>query len=160
MQVEVGLVSKQDWRSFLGGSIALLASATTAVGQTTTTYTYDGVGRLIQSQTPSFTTTYVEDNTSNRTQLTAGTIVVPVANPVSMTVAVSSSANLVPLNITGWPASSVTVSTAASHGTATASGASITYTPTSGYSGSDSFQYKATDSAGTSAAATVSITVH
>jgi len=38
----------------------------------------------------------------------------------------------------------VAVSTAAGHGTATASGTSITYTPTSGYSGTDTFQYTVT----------------
>ncbi|MGX5668953.1 Ig-like domain-containing protein, partial [Rhizobium daejeonense] len=44
-------------------------------------------------------------------------------------------------------------------GTATASGTGITYTPTAGYSGPDSFTYTATNAEGTSAAATVTITV-
>jgi hypothetical protein len=51
------------------------------------------------------------------------------------------------------------VFSAPSHGAATASGTAITYTPTRGYSGTDSFQYKATNAGGTSAAATVTITV-
>jgi len=84
----------------------------------------------------------------------------PVANAVSATVAYNSSNNAITLNITGGAATSVTVASAASHGTATASGTSITYTPTAGYSGSDSFTYTATNASGTSAPATVSITVN
>lgn len=84
----------------------------------------------------------------------------PVANAVSATVAYNSSNNAITLNITGGAATSVTVASAASHGTATASGTSITYTPTTGYAGSDSFTYTATNAAGTSAPATVTITVN
>ncbi|KRD79436.1 putative Ig domain-containing protein [Lysobacter sp. Root983] len=85
--------------------------------------------------------------------------IVPVANPVSATVAYDSSANPITLNITGGVPSSVAVAAAAAHGTATASGTTITYTPTAGYAGPDSFTYTATNSAGTSAPATVTITV-
>ncbi|UHQ25056.1 putative Ig domain-containing protein [Lysobacter sp. 5GHs7-4] len=85
--------------------------------------------------------------------------IVPVANPVSATVAYGSSANPITLNITGGIPASVAVASAAAHGTATASGTSITYTPTAGYAGPDSFTYTATNSAGTSALATVTITV-
>ncbi|NTF46663.1 putative Ig domain-containing protein, partial [Rhizobium rhizogenes] len=83
----------------------------------------------------------------------------PVANAVSAAVAQNSSANPVTLNITGGTPLSVAVASAAAHGTATASGTSITYTPASGYSGSDSFTYTATNLDGTSAPATVSISV-
>ncbi len=82
----------------------------------------------------------------------------PVANAVSATVAHGSSSPIT-LNITGGAATSVAVSTAASHGTATASGTTITYTPTASYSGPDSFAYTATNGAGTSSPATVTITV-
>ncbi|KQZ57518.1 hypothetical protein ASD53_07745 [Lysobacter sp. Root559] len=85
--------------------------------------------------------------------------IVPVANPVSATVAYGSSANPITLNITGGIPASVAVATAAAHGTAVASGTSITYTPTAGYAGPDSFTYTATNGAGTSAPATVTITV-
>jgi len=84
----------------------------------------------------------------------------PVANPVSATVAYNSSANPITLNITGGVPTSVAVATAAAHGTATASGTSITYTPAAGYAGPDSFTYTATNTAGTSAQATVTITVN
>ncbi|KUM23972.1 hypothetical protein AU467_32090 [Mesorhizobium loti] len=83
----------------------------------------------------------------------------PTAGSVSATVSYDSSANPITLNISGASASSVAVGTAPSHGTATAAGTSITYTPNSGYAGSDSFTYTATNGAGTSAPATVTITV-
>ena len=83
----------------------------------------------------------------------------PTAGSVSATVAYNSTNNPITLNMTGAPATSVAVATAAAHGTATASGTSITYTPTTGYAGPDSFTYTATNGAGTSGPATVTITV-
>ncbi|WNL46391.1 putative Ig domain-containing protein [Dyella sp. BiH032] len=83
----------------------------------------------------------------------------PVANPVSATVAYNSTNNPITLNITGGAPSSVAVGTQAAHGTATASGTSITYTPTAGYAGLDSFTYTATNAGGTSSPATATITV-
>ncbi|MCX8477783.1 MAG: putative Ig domain-containing protein, partial [Sphingomonas sp.] len=91
--------------------------------------------------------------------LTINPLAAPIANNVSATVAANSSANPITLNVTGGPPASVAVTTAPSHGTAIAAGTSITYTPTPGYSGTDSFQYNATNATGTSAQATVSITV-
>ena len=91
-----------------------------------------------------------------------GTIIdddAPVANPVSETVPYSSSSNVVPTSFTGAAPTSVAIASPASHGTATASGTTITYTPISGYTGTDSFTYTGTNSAGTSAPATISITV-
>jgi len=84
----------------------------------------------------------------------------PVAGAVSATVAFNSSANTITLSISGGAPTSVAVARAASHGTAIASGVSITYTPATGYSGPDSFTYIATNAGGTSAAALVSITVN
>ncbi|MGN6619848.1 MAG: beta strand repeat-containing protein, partial [Sphingomonas sp.] len=83
----------------------------------------------------------------------------PVANAVSVTVAYGSTNNPITLNITGGAATSVAVGTQATHGTATASGTSITYTPTTGYYGADSFTYTATNPSGTSAPASVTVTV-
>lgn len=83
----------------------------------------------------------------------------PVANNVSATVAYGSAGNPITLNITGAAATSVSVGSAPAHGTAVASGTSITYTPTSSYAGPDSFTYTATNGSGTSAPATVTITV-
>ncbi|WP_179783920.1 IPT/TIG domain-containing protein [Rhizobium sp. AN5] len=84
----------------------------------------------------------------------------PVANAASATVVADTSDNPVTLNITGGTPTTVGIGTQASHGTATASGTSITYTPTTGYTGSDSFTYTAENADGVSAAATVSVTVN
>jgi large repetitive protein len=109
--------------------------------------------RVTDSSTPSpfFSATNLSINVQN--------VLPPVANPVSATVAHGSTNNPITLNITGGVPASVAVGTQATHGTATASGTSITYTPTPGYAGPDSFTYTATNAGGTSAPATVTITV-
>jgi hypothetical protein len=83
----------------------------------------------------------------------------PVANDVSAGVVYNTSSDNIPLNITGGAPTSVAVSTQASHGTATASGITISYTPSSDYIGPDSFYYTATNSGGTSSPAQATITV-
>ncbi|MEO4001766.1 putative Ig domain-containing protein [Mesorhizobium sp. CAU 1732] len=83
----------------------------------------------------------------------------PIAGAASETVKANSSANPISLNITGGTPDSVAVATPAAHGTATASGMTITYTSNAGFSGTDSFTYTATNAFGTSLAATVTITV-
>jgi uncharacterized protein YhjY with autotransporter beta-barrel domain len=91
----------------------------------------------------------------------SGTVanIAPIAGDVSATVAYGSTGTAIPLSLTGGVATSVAVAAAASNGTATASGTGITYTPAAGFSGTDSFTYKASNTGGTSAAATVTITV-
>lgn len=84
---------------------------------------------------------------------------VPVANPVSASVAYDAPATAVTLNITGGTPDAVAIGTAPLHGTAIASGLSITYQPSPGYAGPDSFTYTASNGTGTSAPATVTITV-
>jgi len=83
----------------------------------------------------------------------------PIANPVSATVAYGSSANPIALNLTGGAAASVAIVTPPTNGTAVASGTGVTYTPNAGFAGGDSFTYTATNAGGTSAPATVTITV-
>lgn len=85
---------------------------------------------------------------------------VPVAGPVSATVSYGSSNNPIALNITGGAPTSVAIATATTHGTASAVGTTITYTPANSYWGPDSFTYTATNASGTSAPATVTITVN
>ena len=85
--------------------------------------------------------------------------VAPVANPSSLTVAYNAPATNVPLSLTGGPATSLAIVSAPANGTAIVSGTTITYQPNTGYAGPDSFTYTATNSGGTSAPATVSITV-
>ncbi len=83
----------------------------------------------------------------------------PTANPVSVSVAYGSADNPVTLNLTGGAANSLAIGTAPAHGTATVSGLSITYTPAAGYFGADSFTYTANGPGGSSAPATVSLSV-
>jgi large repetitive protein len=83
----------------------------------------------------------------------------PIANNSTLTVAYNAAATPVPLNITGGAPTSITIATPASNGTAIATGTTITYQPDAGYAGPDSFTYTATNSGGTSAPATVSVTV-
>ena len=113
------------------------------------------------SGTDSFT--YKASNTGGTSAAATVTITVtpsaPIAGDVSATVAYGSNGTVIPLSLTGGVATSVAVAAAASHGTATASGTGITYTPAAGFSGTDSFTYKASNTGGTSAAATVTITV-
>ncbi|MGY5799753.1 putative Ig domain-containing protein, partial [Rhizobium sp. LEGMi12c] len=97
--------------------------------------------------------------TGSRAYSLAVSIQPPIAGNVAATIAANSSNNPITLNITGGAAASVAIATGASHGTAIASGTAITYTPASGYSGSDSFTYTATNGSGTSAPATVSMTI-
>jgi subtilase family serine protease len=85
----------------------------------------------------------------------------PVASNGSVTTAANTPVNGT-LSATGTAPLTFAVVTAAAHGTATITNAStgaFTYTPTSGFSGSDSFTFHATNSIGTSAAATESVTV-
>ncbi|MGG2101888.1 autotransporter domain-containing protein [Stenotrophomonas sp. NRRL B-14846] len=80
-----------------------------------------------------------------------------VASPSNATVAYNT-ASAVPLAISGIP-TSVAVIGAPVHGQATVSAATVSYTPTTGYYGQDSFSYQATDGNTTSATVTVSIVV-
>ncbi|VVE90823.1 putative Ig domain-containing protein [Pandoraea bronchicola] len=82
----------------------------------------------------------------------------PIVGPTSTTVAYGSTNNTVPVFFTGSP-NSLAVSTPATHGTATASGLSITYTPNASFSGTDTFAYTGTNAGGTSAPATITVTV-
>lgn len=85
--------------------------------------------------------------------------VAPVAGNSSLTVAYDASATNVPLSLSGGAPTSLAIGTAPLHGSAMVSGTTITYQPTAGYAGPDSFTYTATNSGGTSAPATVTITV-
>lgn len=107
------------------------------------------------------TATDATGNVSSSSSTNTFTIVpfAPAAGSVSATVAYGSTNNPITLNLTGGAADSVAIGMQASNGTATASGASITYTPNAGYAGSDSFTYTAANAGGTSSPATVTVTV-
>ena len=162
-----------------GGTAATAYSAVTvAASAGTAPYVYAANGTLpdgltldpasgLISGTPTiagrynFTVTATDANNATGTAAYSIAIAVqaPTAGDVSTTVAANSSANPVPLNLSGGIADALAIGTQPTHGSASVSGLAITYTPTPGYSGSDSFTYTATNATGTSAAATVTITV-
>ncbi len=82
----------------------------------------------------------------------------PVANPLSLSVAANTSANTLSPSITG-SATSLTISTAPTHGVATTSGLGLTYTPATNYIGTDTLSYIAVGPGGSSSPATVTVTV-
>jgi hypothetical protein len=95
------------------------------------------------------------------------TVSVTVSNPAaptvtnaSATVAYNSSGAAIDLsgNVSGV-FTSLNVGTNPAHGTVSITGTTATYIPTAGYIGADSFTFTATGPGGTSAAATVSVTV-
>ena len=153
------------WAQFAAvAAILALAVASNLAGpgaeaSNATNYSYDAWGRVTgatYSGSGNVTTGYVYDPAGNRTQV--ATSAAPMANAIAITVGANTSANPAPLSIAG-PYTSVAVHSAAAHGTATASGTSITYTPTTGYTGADGFTYTATNSSGTSAPATALVFV-
>ncbi|WP_203219479.1 putative Ig domain-containing protein [Pseudomonas sivasensis] len=109
----------------------------------------------------SSTVTVTDSNGAAGSITFSGTVSValPVASAVSATVAANSSANSITLNLSGGSATNVAIASAAAHGSAVASGLSITYTPSAGYSGADSFTYTASNASGTSSPATVTLTI-
>jgi VCBS repeat-containing protein len=111
------------------------------------------------SGTETFTVQVSDGTTTATRQITVTIVAPPMAGAVSASVPYGSTNNAISLNLSGGMATSVAVNSAASHGTATASGTSIAYTPVAGYAGSDSFTYTATNASGTSVPATVSVWV-
>lgn len=83
----------------------------------------------------------------------------PVASNSALSVAYNAAATNVPLSLSGGAPTSLAIVTPPSNGTAIVSGTTITYQPNAGHAGPDSFTYTASNSGGTSAPATVSITV-
>lgn len=151
-----------------GGTVGAGYAFAVTAGALPTGLTLSSTGALSGTPTTggtfNFTVTATDSSTGTGpyTGSRAYTLVIaaaPVANAVSATVAYGSGANAITLNITGGAPTSVAVAAPAAHGTAIASGTSITYQPVAGYAGPDSFTYTATNAAGTSAPATVTITV-
>ena len=114
-----------------------------------------------------FTVTATDSSTGAGAPYSVGTLAaitvadgLPVAGNTSFSVAYSAPSVPVSLVLSGGAASSVAIATAASHGTATVTGAtSISYQPQAGFAGNDSFTYTASNGTGTSAPATVAVTV-
>jgi uncharacterized repeat protein (TIGR01451 family) len=94
---------------------------------------------------------------NSSTAVVAVTQPAPTADDMTVNVAYDTAATI-DLDVSG-AVTSVAVASGPAHGTTTVSGTTITYTPTAGYYGADSFIYTATGPGGTSAPATVSLTV-
>jgi uncharacterized protein YhjY with autotransporter beta-barrel domain len=143
-----------DTVSFPGGGTPLSISSSGLISGTPTT-AGTATFRLVVTDSTAGTPAITTANYS----MTIDPLPPPLASPVSLPVAYNSTANPVPLSLSGGAAASVAVPTGPSHGTTAISGTSITYTPTTGYNGSDSFTYTATNAGGTSTPATVSVTM-
>ncbi len=128
-----------------------------ANGTISGTPTAPGTFTFTVSGTDSSTLTHASF-TSAAISLTIGAAA-PTTAAVSQTVGYDSTATPITLSLGGGAAASVAVASAASHGTATASGTTITYTPATGFFGTDSFTYTATNATSTSSPATATITV-
>ncbi|WP_295515122.1 autotransporter domain-containing protein [uncultured Pseudomonas sp.] len=145
-----------------GGSAPYTYSATglpAGLSLNTAAATISGTPTAAGSYTLSVVVTDANGATGSANYTLSIAVQPPVAGPVSLSVASNSRNNPVTLNLSGGAATSVAVASLPTHGTATASGLSITYTPAAGYAGADSFSYTATNASGTSAAATVTLSV-
>ncbi len=141
-----------------GPSNGTLTGLDTAAGTVTYTPNSGYVG------TDGFT--YLATNAGGSTVATVSITVAPPPAPMCQAVPVSTTANTaatVTFSCTSTPGfpNGYTVVANPSHGTLGAISAAgmVTYTPNSGFNGSDSFTYEATNRSGPSVAATVSITV-
>ncbi|HJW03531.1 MAG TPA: Ig-like domain-containing protein, partial [Azospira sp.] len=146
-----------------GGAATSVAVATAASHGITsvsgTTITYTPTSGYSGSDSFAYTATNAAGTSSPATVTITVKPALPVANAVVITVPVNSSNNPVPLNLSGGVASSVAVASAPSHGSVQVSGVTLSYTPTAGYRGTDTFTYTATNVTGTSAPATVTVQV-
>jgi hypothetical protein len=160
-----GVSSVSPWSATRGQTVTIAGSGfygTSAVsfGGTPATFTVNNGSSITATVPDGSGTVPITVVTDAGTATNASfTFQAPVANSITTSVAFDSSSNSIPVSTSGNP-TSVAVASAASHGTAQASGMSIIYTPAAGYIGADSFTYTASNSAGTSAPATVSITVN
>lgn len=143
--------------------LSFLATSPAAAQSGTVTYTYDSLGRVVDAAYPDGTClAYSYDSAGNRTQYTSSTVVGVLAPAVAITAHTSLAATFDPR--VGNPtcgALTVTAVGTPSHGTATilSGGAGIVYTPTAGYTGTDSFTYKVTSGGVSSPNGTVTMTV-
>jgi hypothetical protein len=125
-----------------------------------TSISYEPNSNYIGSDSFSYTASNTGGTSAPATVSITVKLPAPIAGAVSATVTWNTSNNPITLNLSGGAATSVAVTSQAAHGTATASGTSITYTPTANFSGRDTFSYDATNASGTSAAATVTVQVN
>jgi large repetitive protein len=111
----------------------------------------------------SFAFTVRATDAQNFTGQQAEALTVTQAQPVAVNDSASTPANQpVTVNVTAndsGPITSIAISMPPSHGSATVNGLNVVYTPTANYFGTDSLAYIATGPGGSSAPATVALTV-
>jgi hypothetical protein len=150
-----------------GSTTCAVTSGTLPSGLTLTGCTIGGTPTVVTSA--NITITLTDSSTPVVSKAQAYTLTVnpppPVVGAVSGTVSenLGSGATATPisvlLNLGGGAAASVAIGTQATKGVATASGTSITYLPSPGFNGMDTFTYTATNVTGTSAPAPVTINI-
>lgn len=119
----------------------------------------------VVTTTGTYTVTVTDANGATATATFSLTVQTPLtAGSKSVTAAYNANGSTsTPIDLTssisGGTATNVSVVTGPSHGSVVSSGLVVTYTPTAGYIGTDSFSYTASGSNGTSGSAVVSITV-
>jgi len=157
------------WRAtFSAASVAsvlfsILIVTAAAAQSGTVTYTYDALGRVVDAAYPDGTClAYSYDAAGNRTQYTSSTVVGVVAPAVNIT-AYEALATTFDPRVGNPTCSALTVSAVGtpSHGTATiaSGGVGIVYTPTAGYTGTDSFTYQVSSGGTSSPNGTVTVTI-
>jgi uncharacterized protein YhjY with autotransporter beta-barrel domain len=125
--------------------------------------------QMVLSGTPTATGTYtfnIDVFASNfsasvsysTTLVVTVTAAAPDANNVTQSVLQNSTNNSIATSTSG-DVSSINISSGPSHGSASVTGTTIRYTPAANYFGADSISYTATGPGGTSAVATISLTV-
>jgi len=134
-----------------GGTTGTVASPPFTANGTAGSFTIVGTANGVSP-----TTTFTETNT---TSVGTGTAPAAVADTATVTTGLSVSIPVLANDTLGTPAATLTAVSMPMHGTATISGASITYTPTGSFTGTDTFTYTISNSAGSSMA-TVTITVN
>ncbi|HYG27018.1 MAG TPA: Ig-like domain-containing protein [Caulobacteraceae bacterium] len=147
------------------GSLWLAAAASAAHGQSAT-YTYDSLGRLVETGYANGADVfYAYDAAGNRTQQTIelSTNQQPIAVNDTLATWINQAKSLDPRTNDSDPdgdSFAVTSVSSPANGSAAFSGASVvTYTPGSAYVGPDSFTYTITDARGAARTASVSVTV-
>ena len=154
-----------NWLRLFFGCLTLGAVTVTPSWAADTAYTYDALGRLAGvTYSCGGSATYAYDAVGNRTTTSATpNTCLPVAVGDTATTAANSPVTLDPRandhDPSSYPLTIIAIGTAR-HGTALInSGISITYTPITDYSGTDSFSYSISDGHGGTASATVTVTV-